>query len=99
MSPLEIKIEELQADIDELKERLAVFNNRITTQPKEEKQDPLDLLKLMGSWNYQNVLKKTSVVPTHIPRTREEQVVLFVNSTETKLYVYNNSAWKYTSLT
>lgn len=99
MSPLENKIEELQADIDDLNERLATLNNRLTSKPVEEKLDPLGILKLMGSWNYQNVLRKTSIVPTHIPRTREEQVVLFVNSTETKLYVYNNSAWKYTTLT
>jgi hypothetical protein len=99
MSPLENKIEELQADIDDLSERLATLNNHLTSKPVEEKSDPLGTLKLMGSWNYQNVLRKTAIVPTHIPRTREEQVVLFVNSTETKLYVYNNSAWKYTSLT
>ena len=99
MSPLENKVEELLADIADLTERVAVLQNKLNVEKPKEKEDPLDYLRLMGSWNYQNVLKKTSIVPTHTPRTREEQVVLFVNSTETKLYIYNNSAWKYTTLT
>ena len=97
MSPLENKIEELLADIADLTERVAVLQNKSAVEkPKEN-----NLFNVKGIDNWANIpmIKKTSTVPTYSPRTREEQIVLFVNSTETKLYVYNNSAWKYTTLT
>lgn len=45
-------------------------------------------------------LKKTnSAVPTYIPKSFLEQIYLYKNSTDYRLYVYLNNEWKYIDFT
>lgn len=46
-------------------------------------------------------LSTTSSVPTHVPKTLQEQLVIYVNGATLRLYVYDiiNNTWRYTALT
>lgn len=45
-------------------------------------------------------LKKTnSTVPSYIPKSFLEQIYLYKNSTDYRLYVYLNNEWKYIDFT
>lgn len=45
-------------------------------------------------------LKKTnSTVPTYIPKSFLEQIYLYKNTTDYRLYIYLNNEWKYIDFT
>lgn len=92
------EIQELYDQIKTLRDRLSSIE--LKTQPTITTEDAtLNKLKEIGSWNYSAPMRNNTGVPTYVPRTREEQFYLVVNSTETNLYIYNNSAWKHITLT
>ena len=92
------EIQEISDQIKTLRDRLSLLEQR--TLPTVTTEDAtLAKLREMGSWNYSAPMRNNTGVPTYVPRSREEQFYLQVNSTETNLYVYNNSAWKHITLT
>ena len=48
-----------------------------------------------------NLFKTVSVVPTHVPRRFEEQIIFYVSGATKRLYIYdtNANAWLYSTLT
>lgn len=88
MQDLEIQIQQLEKRIQQLEEksRLPDYDTYSTYLPIE---------------NITNFLRLVSAAPTNVPRTLNEQVVIYINSGTYRLYLYDftNNAWRYVALT
>jgi hypothetical protein len=86
-----------------------LINNRVNSASQEitrevnqkrlKEEDIFNKLRMVDSWNLTGVIRHVTVAPTHTPKNKNEQFVLFDDGANRRLYLYVNGSWRYSALT
>ena len=93
---------EVNNNIKEIPENITIQipeNNNPEKYTGVAKDDMFNSLRILDSWTMTNIKRHVTVVPTNIPKNKDEQIVFYKNGTEYRLYIWINGTWKYLSFT